>query len=163
MSMQNKQPRAHHDIIIAWANGEQIQYRKDAGMAWTDCADPAFVADYEYRVKPAREYPQSDMSNGQLHAAFMEGTGHACPSWNSAGCRAVANAALKDAIDQGQVVTREEFDRAIGDRKKRDFAVAEAVRDKAYVAVMNCDNNLEGVVVRSLDVAAIISEVKNVG
>lgn len=105
--MQNKQPRAHHDIIVAWAGGAEIQYRKDAGMAWTDCADPAFVEDYEYRVKPERTYPETKMTALALKDAYDP---DACIGFESmAKCRNMVNAALRHAIDAGQVVTREEF------------------------------------------------------
>lgn len=44
-------PHKHRDVIIAWANGAQIQYRRPP-HAWcnTDC--PTWETGVEYRVKP---------------------------------------------------------------------------------------------------------------
>lgn len=46
----------HADAIIAWANGEEIQYKGNFGM-WTDWDSkgqmgPTFHPDSEYRIKP---------------------------------------------------------------------------------------------------------------
>jgi|SRR5690606_2039480 len=41
----------HADLIIAWANGEKIQYYFPRGNCWLDC-DPTWNEDVEYRVKP---------------------------------------------------------------------------------------------------------------
>jgi hypothetical protein len=113
--MQNKQPRAHHDIIIAWANGAEIQHRRDASMAWKDCADPAFIADYQYRVKPEREYPKTQLSDVELKDAYDPEAHIAYESMVK--CRKMVNAALRAAIDAGQVVTREEFAKVTAELK----------------------------------------------
>lgn len=44
-------PHKHRDTIIAWANGEQIQYRDNSGI-WHDTNLPTWVYGCEYRVKP---------------------------------------------------------------------------------------------------------------
>lgn len=41
----------HADLIIAWANGEKIQYHSPWENCWIDC-DPTWDEDVEYRVKP---------------------------------------------------------------------------------------------------------------
>ena len=46
----NKPP--HADIIHAWADGKQIQYKCTDG--WVDTVRPAFHMDGEYRVKPTK-------------------------------------------------------------------------------------------------------------
>jgi hypothetical protein len=46
------QRHKHADVIIAWANGAQVQYRADASMAWEDTESPKFLNNLEYRVKP---------------------------------------------------------------------------------------------------------------
>lgn len=151
--------RPHAELIRQWADGCEIQYRKDADSKWVDSPDPAWLADYEYRVKPAGpEYPTSKMDDG-IFFAILSGK-H--PAMNiTAGYRAIANAALRHAIDAGQVVTREEFDRAIGDRKVRDMAIAEAVRSAGDAALRALR---EGDWIHSampgLNLAAIIAEVK---
>ncbi len=42
----------HYDVIIAHANGEQIQYRLNPLGEWHDSVNPSFYPYYEYRVKP---------------------------------------------------------------------------------------------------------------
>jgi hypothetical protein len=96
-----KKPHPLVDIINAWADGDQIQYRfKDSGK-WIDLTGtPSFDPLTEYRIKPVREYPQSMMPEGamvqtyRLHSNYPERA-----------CKLVANAALRDAIDRHQVVT----------------------------------------------------------
>lgn len=48
-----KQRHKHRDAIIAWANGEPIQYRSENGN-WVDESDgsPEWYDDFEYRIKP---------------------------------------------------------------------------------------------------------------
>jgi len=45
-------------------------------------------------------------------------------------------------------------------RAARDMAIAEAVRGEAYVKAMNCQYGYEGIVIRQIDLATIIAEVK---
>ena len=49
------QPHKHRDVIIAWANGEEIQYKGSLGT-WIDWKKgqmgPTFDSDGEYRIKP---------------------------------------------------------------------------------------------------------------
>lgn len=49
-------PHKHRDVIIAWANGEQIQWRNTHSSYWRDWEGgqtPAFgIPDNEYRIKP---------------------------------------------------------------------------------------------------------------
>lgn len=40
----------HRDLIIAWANGAEIECRPKDGM-WIDC-DPSWSNNLEYRIKP---------------------------------------------------------------------------------------------------------------
>ena len=47
------QPQKHKDVIIAWANGEEIEYRDpDSSMQWHPITVPSWFPDTEYRVKP---------------------------------------------------------------------------------------------------------------
>ena len=49
-------PHKHKDAIIAWANGEQIEYRNPLiPMDWELVAFPAWGENVEYRVKPKEE------------------------------------------------------------------------------------------------------------
>lgn len=40
----------HADVIKAWADGAQVQWKK--GPVWEDTPQPAWSNDWEYRVKP---------------------------------------------------------------------------------------------------------------
>lgn len=42
----------HADLIIAWANGEQIQYYDDLIERWIDIDKPNWLQNTEYRIKP---------------------------------------------------------------------------------------------------------------
>jgi hypothetical protein len=44
----------HRETIIAWANGEQIQYYD--GETWVDTDHPSWAPQVEYRVKPKINY-----------------------------------------------------------------------------------------------------------
>jgi len=45
-----KQPHKHRDLIISWANGEEIQIKKGNGE-WTDISNPCWEGNCEYRIK----------------------------------------------------------------------------------------------------------------
>ena len=51
------QRHKHADVIIAWANGAEIEYRLGPDDSWSKATSPNWHADCEYRVKPpARKY-----------------------------------------------------------------------------------------------------------
>ena len=63
-------PHKHQALIIQWANGEKIQYRKPNEQAWKDSDTPAWVEDYEYRVKPCevmKAYPVTKMTYAEMN------------------------------------------------------------------------------------------------
>lgn len=47
-------PHKHAEVIKAWADGAEIQYRSPESMSisWNDTKDPAWNVEFEYRVKP---------------------------------------------------------------------------------------------------------------
>ena len=45
-----KKPHKHRDLIIAWANGEKIQYKEN--NEWIDRVSPVWSDFTEYRIKP---------------------------------------------------------------------------------------------------------------
>lgn len=51
-----KQPHKHKDLIIAWANGAEIQYRFLTDNEWRDTKNPSWNSNiYIYRVKPEED------------------------------------------------------------------------------------------------------------
>lgn len=47
-------PHKHAAVIKAWADGHQIQFRRDNSEVWRDCAGaPEWYTYNEYRIKPA--------------------------------------------------------------------------------------------------------------
>ena len=47
------QPQKHKDVIIAWANGEEIEFRDpEFSTQWNPIKVPSWLPDTEYRVKP---------------------------------------------------------------------------------------------------------------
>lgn len=126
-------PHKHAELIRAWADGATIQCKEhQAKVPWEDCPCPWWSDEYDWRVKPAepeKSYPRCKMTWQELHDAWQpksapDEEGY---TWNSDVAENIANAALRHACDTGQIVTREEFDRAVGDRAKRDMAIAKAV------------------------------------
>lgn len=41
-----------HDVIVAWANGEEVQYMSKGLKEWRDQPSPSFDISLEWRVKP---------------------------------------------------------------------------------------------------------------
>lgn len=117
---------------------------------------------------PAKQYPVTALTFNELHAAYARGRSDGDAIWNSAGCEAVANAALRHAIDLHQVVPAESFDEVLRERDAfvtgraaRDMAIAEAVCERARRIASTeygPDRICNGIA--SLDLAAIIAEVK---
>lgn len=102
-------PHVHQALIIQWANGAKIQYRKPDELVWKDSDTPAWVEDYEYRVKPVepeRVYPETKLTGKEAWRIYKSIFGSP-----ESGLIYVANAAVRHAIDAGQVVTRDEFDK----------------------------------------------------
>lgn len=88
-------PHKHAEVIKAWADGARIEYFDDQ---WFECFDsPAWNIDTQYRVKPEPAYPETRMTSANLSDIYYNG-GSLCDV-----CVAVANAAIRHAIDCGQV------------------------------------------------------------
>lgn len=45
-------PHKHRDVIIAWANGEEVQSRLIGTKTWDDICHPRWSDSQEYRIKP---------------------------------------------------------------------------------------------------------------
>lgn len=51
------QRHKHADVIIAWVEGAEIEYRKSPEYIWNAAEFPGWYENYEYRVKPpTRKY-----------------------------------------------------------------------------------------------------------
>ena len=59
------QPHKHAEVIKAWADGAEIQFRSQNGRCWVDVAighlTPGFSVELEYRVKPEPHKWQKEM------------------------------------------------------------------------------------------------------
>jgi len=44
----------HYDVIVAWANGEEIEYRLGPNGYWISIVDPSWLHSTEYRIKPKK-------------------------------------------------------------------------------------------------------------
>lgn len=77
------QRHKHADVIIAWANGAEIEYRDTTTSPWAKAGTPGWYEDYEYRVKPpAKKYRvalfkdpgyYTSTADMQQDAAYCEG------------------------------------------------------------------------------------------
>lgn len=68
----------HADVIIAWANGAEIEYRNLPGATWMSVGTPGWYENCEYRVKPPAKkkyrvglfkYPGSQASAPAVNSA----------------------------------------------------------------------------------------------
>jgi hypothetical protein len=150
----------HAELIKAWADGAQIEFYDADSDEWRPCPAPSWYPADQYRIKPVeqqRVYPVTHMTGNELASVFelnKDAVRLAVPM------RAVADAALRHACDNGQVVPREEFDLAVGDRKARDMAVARAVQEAASKCMSrerHCDRISE---VMGINLARVIAEVR---
>jgi len=45
-------PHIYKDLIIAWANGAEVQFKTRDETVWREIREPHWVRSYEYRIKP---------------------------------------------------------------------------------------------------------------
>jgi hypothetical protein len=147
-------PHLHCEAIKAWADGEKIQCRPRCAGDWQDCIHvPEWRHDHEYRVKPPEpKYPGTQMRLYDFDQALRRAG--ARTGMDIRVSTEIANTALRHACDHGQVVPREEFDRAVGDRKTRDAAIADAVMQEAASIVESMAAGLNVTLADMLAVAA---------
>lgn len=43
--------RPHYDLIIAWANGAEIECRFSSNTSWSSIKNPGWLENFEYRIK----------------------------------------------------------------------------------------------------------------
>lgn len=106
---------------------------------WKRCkAEPTWAGTWNDDGKwfrwpaPAKVYPETQMTGKELWNVYFKNDGNSEGSYV-----AVANAALRHAIDSGQLPTKEAYDQLRADlleaeqrNAARDMAIAEAVRDE---------------------------------
>lgn len=124
---------------------------------------------------PAKVYPETTMRHEDMLTFYVDALrklGYNAVQAETQGLDAVVNAALRHAVDAGQVMPKDEHEAALhrlgerlkgitlGDRAARDMNIAVAVRNTAYTEAMNCQSGHEGTVIRQINLAAIISTVK---
>lgn len=116
-------PHIHAEVIKAWADGVAIQYRNISGSTWFDIGPdvPTWNSNWEYRAKPVKVYPVTRMTQNEMSMAFC------APNPNSTGAarEALANAALRHAIDADQVVPMAEVQEVARNLNKRRYDRAE--------------------------------------
>ena len=60
-------PQKHKNIIIAWANGETIQYKGGGGI-WCDACENGFSEFLQYRVKPENAPSEKELRQEKIEA-----------------------------------------------------------------------------------------------
>ena len=68
------QRHKHADVIIAWAEGKDVQVWDKNNKRWCDMvlADPDFMAD-KYRIKPpAKKYRVALFNNGSIYTSTAD-------------------------------------------------------------------------------------------
>ncbi len=104
-------PHKHAELIKAWADGMQIQkehidYDADendfGNTYWSDDNNPSWDEAANFRIKPTepeKVYPVTNYTGKELWELYMDHTGTEYKSFSK-----VANASIRRAIDDGQVV-----------------------------------------------------------
>lgn len=65
-----KEKRPHYDLIIAWANGAEIQVKEIGSGRWLDRENPQFAEHLKYRIKPTES--EKDLKIGELQKKAKE-------------------------------------------------------------------------------------------
>lgn len=66
-------PHKHQKEIIAWANGDEIEYLNTVLHKWValDGEEPSWDEECEYRVKPEQVYPESSLTEHDCWSIFQ--------------------------------------------------------------------------------------------
>lgn len=56
----------HKDVIAAFIDGKEIQFKNSHDVYWLECINPQFNTDYEYRIKPERPCHQPECRSIQI-------------------------------------------------------------------------------------------------
>ena len=87
--------RAHYDLRIAHANGEEIELLDPEMDSWMGIDNPSFVESCTYRIKPKEDriFPTTTLSGDFFRSLFI-----IQPSANDFEILTIANAAIKQYI-----------------------------------------------------------------
>ena len=59
-------PHMHTEVIKAWADGAQIQFRNSPELRWRDCPNPPAFSEFaEYRIKPEKTEAEVELEKLQ--------------------------------------------------------------------------------------------------
>lgn len=95
---KEKTPLKHAKFIIAWAQGDQLEFRNGANAAWYPVLEDHHWRDEtEYRIKPSA--PETRMTDFELEKIW-----ESVPGSYKYTYRAIANAAIARALADGDVV-----------------------------------------------------------
>lgn len=105
-------PHKWADVIKAAADGKEVQWYSDDKADWVTKPGHDAIAYWywsgcqEYRIKPEPEYPKTRMEYEDLkeHYYVFGSTTGVLSSWHSDAARNLANAAIRRAIQDGDVV-----------------------------------------------------------
>ena len=142
-----KVPHVHSEVIKAYADGAQIEFRHAPNREWEGVAQPHFDVGTEYRVKPEpRAYPVTQMSIAELTKAYND-------NQHINGLVGIANAALRHSIDAKQIITMaDHHEEMMKHDDARDMAIARAVENTYCVLVPNkrpsSDNYLAAIIAK---------------
>ena len=50
--MTTRTPHVHAELIKAWAEGAEIQFKNPNTYLWENATNPSWFANWEYRIKP---------------------------------------------------------------------------------------------------------------
>jgi hypothetical protein len=70
--MQNTKHK-HAELIIAWANGAEIEVRSDDRDTWADIKEPRWFKCLQYRIKPQPVITKAYMHYDGIEEAVQDG------------------------------------------------------------------------------------------
>lgn len=94
-------PHKHAEVIKAWADGAEIEWRTNAARAWWPIGVvPRFHEEWQYRIKPE---PTSSMTGGEAYRVFSNFyDAHKAGTEYSGAFKAVADEAVRRYVREQQ-------------------------------------------------------------
>lgn len=142
MKQNEMKPRAHSELIKAWADGAEIEaFDKDDGE-WVTLTTPCFWnSNSEYRIKPAApKWPETTISEELIISAYFGGGDVRGSEEEMKAFFRIANATLAHALETGLVVLPD---------PERDMKIARAINNTYSFGKLN-----------DVDMARIIEAIK---